>query len=204
MASIAVLGTGTLALVSGACLAELGNMVVCVDEDQPRIDRLQLGEVDSDEPGLDEMVRSNQEGKRLDFSSDPAAAILASEVVFLSERGGLESGARSVGRAMDGYRVVIDNCGQDLGSAHRIVSWIADELDERGIDHEFDVVSKPEFLRKGRAVEDFLHPVRFVVGLKSERASSVLKGVYAGILQDGAVYIETGIDSAEAIRLILA
>ncbi len=200
---ISILGTRTQALVTAACLAELGNQVVCTHPDGFRIQQLNQGTIGVDEPGLAEMVRRNLALKRLSFSDDAGLALPGSAAVFLSVDAELEAAARSIGRSIDSTCVVIDQSGVSLGSARRIYTWISGELARRSAEHEVHIVSMPDFLRAGRGVDDFMHPPRIVVGLDSPRASQVMHGLYDLLDSEKTAFIETGLDSAEAIRTLL-
>lgn len=200
---ISMMGTRTQALVTAACLAELGNQVVCVDPDVFRIQQLNQGTIDADEPGLAGMVRRNLAFKRLSFSDDAGIAIPGSAAVFLSVDAEVEASARSIGRSLAGTCVVVDQSGVSLGSGRRIYAWIAGELARRAEEHEVHMVSMPELLRAGSSIEDFMHPPRIIVGLDSSRASLVMHGLYDQLKNEKTPFIETGLDSAEAIRMIL-
>src|SRR3990170_2491379 len=173
---IAVIGTGYVGLVLGACLAENGNSVTCVDSDQSKVTTLGGGRMTFYEPGLEEMVRRNRTEERLGFTTDLAAAVRASEIVFIAvgtpqgEDGAADlqhvlGVARDIGRAMNKYTVVVDKSTVPVGTAEKVRDAIARETTE-----PFSVVSNPEFLKQGAAIEDFMKPDRVVIGASDERA----------------------------------
>ncbi len=211
MSTIAVAGTGYVGLVSGACLADFGNRVICVDTDHGKIEALRAGRIPIFEPGLDDVVARNVAAGRLTFSTELAPAVKASEVVFVAvgtppaDDGSadlryVEAVAREIGRAMDGYKVVVDKSTVPVGTARKVQGWIADELAKRGATVGFDVVSNPEFLREGSAVQDFTHPDRVVIGAESGRARDLMKEVYRALYLNETPYIETGLETAEMIK----
>ncbi|PKL25847.1 MAG: UDP-glucose 6-dehydrogenase [Spirochaetae bacterium HGW-Spirochaetae-3] len=211
MSRIAVAGTGYVGLVSGACLADFGNRVVCVDTNVEKIEALRNGKIPIFEPGLDDVVARNVAAGRLSFETGLAGAVRSSEVVFVAvgtppaDDGSadlqyVEAVAREIGRAMDGYKVVVDKSTVPVGTARKVRDWIAEELAARGVDIEFDVVSNPEFLREGSAVQDFTHPDRVVIGAEGERARGLMKEVYRALYLNETPYIETGLETAEMIK----
>lgn len=211
MANITIMGTGYVGLVSGACLADFGNTVTCVDTDQAKIEKLTQGRIPIFEPGLDEVVQRNVKAGRLSFTTDAAAAIAGNEVVFIAvgtppaENGAadltyVEAAARTIGTSMTGYRVVVDKSTVPIGTARKVAGWIDEELKARGEALELDVVSNPEFLREGSAVYDFLHPDRVVLGVESERAASIMKDVYRSLYLNETPFVETNLESAEMIK----
>ncbi len=211
MSTIAVIGTGYVGLVSGACLADFGNHVVCVDIDQKKIERLKAGEIPIFEPGLDVVVARNASAGRLSFTTDLASAVTTSQVVFIAvgtppaddgsaDLKHVEEAARAVGRIMDGYRVIVDKSTVPVGTGRRVSAWVSQELERRGASHEFDVVSNPEFLREGSAVQDFTHPDRVIIGSDQPRARAIMKEVYRSLFLNETPYIETGLETAEMIK----
>ena len=169
---IAVVGTGYVGLVVGACLAENGNNVICVDKDESKIATLNGGKMPIYEPGLEEMVRRNHSEERLTFTTDLASAVQASEIVFIAvgtpqgEDGSADlqhvlGVARDVGRAMNKYTVVVDKSTVPVGTATKVREAIATETTQ-----PFSVVSNPEFLKQGAAIEDFMKPDRVVIGVE--------------------------------------
>ncbi|MDR2021468.1 MAG: UDP-glucose/GDP-mannose dehydrogenase family protein [Treponema sp.] len=211
MANIAVIGTGYVGLVSGACLADFGNAVTCVDNNTEKIDSLRRGIIPIFEPGLDAVVARNVQAERLTFTADIDGAVKNNAVVFIAvgtppaDDGSadlryVEEAARSIGRNIEGYTVVVDKSTVPVGTGRRVAAWIREELDKRGCGAAFDVVSNPEFLREGSAVQDFTHPDRVVIGSESERARKLMKDVYRALYLNETPYIETGLESAEMIK----
>ncbi|MEO8999585.1 MAG: UDP-glucose/GDP-mannose dehydrogenase family protein [Rhodanobacter sp.] len=187
---VTIFGTGYVGLVTGACLAEMGNHVVCVDIDTAKVERLKRGEIPIFEPGLESIVRRNHAGGRLDFTTDAAPAIAHGEVIFIAvgtppdEDGSADlqyvlAVAGTIGRHLDRYAVVVNKSTVPVGTADRVRSAVATELTARHATVEFDVVSNPEFLKEGAAVDDCLRPDRIVVGASSARAVAVLRKLYA-------------------------
>lgn len=186
---ITVIGTGYVGLVTGSCFAHMGNTVQCVDINQKKIDGLQQGQLPIYEPGLQEIVEVNARGNRLFFTTDLAAAVHTSEFIFIavgtpmSEDGSADlqhvlKVADSIGQVMDAHKIVITKSTVPVGTAARVRSAIEAALIKRGIDTSFDVVSNPEFLKEGRAVDDFLKPDRIVVGTESDHARKRLQAMY--------------------------
>jgi UDPglucose 6-dehydrogenase len=202
---IAVVGTGYVGLVVGACLAENGNDVICVDKDESKIATLRAGKMPIYEPGLEEMVRRNHGLERLNYSTDLPEAVRASEIVFIAvgtpqnEDGSADlqhvlDVARSVGRAINKYTVVVDKSTVPVGTAKRVRAAVASETS-----HPFSVVSNPEFLKQGAALEDFMKPDRVVVGTDPDdvRAATVMKELYSTFTRTGAPIITMDTASAE-------
>ncbi len=214
MATIAVAGTGYVGLVSGTCLADFGNTVICVDNNPSKIETLKKGGIPIYEPGLDDVVIRNVASGRLTFTTDMAAAVRKSDVVFIAvgtppaDDGSadlkyVEAVAREVGRAMNGYKVFVDKSTVPIGTARKVMGWVNEELAKRGDeakDITFDVVSNPEFLREGSAVQDFMHPDRVVIGAETDKARTLMKDVYRSLYINETPYIETNIETAEMIK----
>jgi UDPglucose 6-dehydrogenase len=187
---LTIFGTGYVGLVTGTCLAEMGNQVVCVDVDADKIARLERGEIPIFEPGLEPLVVRNHAAGRLKFSTDAAAGVAHGEVIFIAvgtppdEDGSadlryLVAVARSIGEHLLRYTVVVDKSTVPVGTADRVHAEIRAVLEERGADVAFDVVSNPEFLKEGDAVNDCMKPDRIVVGSSSPRAIDILRNLYA-------------------------
>ena len=187
---VTIFGTGYVGLVTGACLAEMGNHVVCVDIDAGKVERLLRGEIPIYEPGLEPIVRRNHADGQLDFTTDAAAGIAHAEVIFIAvgtppdEDGSADlkyvlGVARTIGAHLDRYAVVVNKSTVPVGTADRVREAVANELSARGVQVDFDVVSNPEFLKEGDAVEDCLRPDRIIIGSSSERAVGVLRKLYA-------------------------
>ncbi len=190
MMKVTIFGTGYVGLVTGACLAEMGNHVVCVDIDAGKVERLKQGEIPIYEPGLESIVQSNHASGRLGFTTEAAPAIAHAELIFIAvgtppdEDGSadlqyVQAVARTIGRHLDHYAVVVNKSTVPVGTADRVRTAVAAELAARHAAVEFDVVSNPEFLKEGAAVEDCLRPDRIVVGASSARAVALLRKLYA-------------------------
>jgi len=202
---IAVVGTGYVGLVVGACLAENGNTVVCVDKDAQKIATLEAGRMPIYEPGLEEIVRRNHMLERLSFSTDLAAAVGASEIIFIAvgtpqgEDGSADlqhvlAVARDVGRAMNKYTVIVDKSTVPVGTTAKVRAAVAGETAQ-----PFSVVSNPEFLKQGAAIEDFMKPDRVVIGTEpgDERAAAIMRELYAPFTRTGAPIVMMDTASAE-------
>ena len=187
---VTIFGTGYVGLVTGACLAEMGNHVVCVDIDAGKVERLKQGDIPIYEPGLEPLVKQNFAEGRLAFTTDAAPAIAHGDIIFIAvgtppdEDGSADlqyvlAVARTIGRQLDRYAVVVNKSTVPVGTANRVRQAIADELAARGAAVDFDVVSNPEFLKEGDAVEDCLRPDRIVIGSNSERAIAAMRKLYA-------------------------
>jgi len=187
---VTIFGTGYVGLVTGACLAEMGNHVVCVDIDENKVARLRRGEIPIFEPGLEPIVRRNHANGQLEFTTDAATATAHAQIIFIAvgtppdEDGSADlqyvlSVAKSVGRHLDRYAVIVNKSTVPVGTADRVREAVAAELSARGVDIEFDVASNPEFLKEGDAVEDCLRPDRIVIGSSSARAIGLLRKLYA-------------------------
>jgi len=214
MATITVAGTGYVGLVSGACLADFGNTVICIDNNASKIEMLKAGGIPIYEPGLDDVVKRNIVSGRLSFSTNMVSAVKKSEVIFIAvgtppaDDGSadlkyVEAVAREVAHSMNGYKVIVDKSTVPVGTGKKVAHWISDELSKRNdgsADFGFDVVSNPEFLREGSAVQDFMHPDRVVIGAENEKARSLMKDVYRSLYLNETPYIETNIETAEMIK----
>jgi UDPglucose 6-dehydrogenase len=187
---ITVIGSGYVGLVTGTCLAEVGNHVCCLDLDRKKIETLKQGGIPIFEPGLDELVRRNVEAGRLTFTTDVAESVAFGEVQFIAvgtppdEDGSADlqyvtAAARNIGRHMTGYKVVVDKSTVPVGTADKVRAALAEELAGRGVDLPFSVVSNPEFLKEGAAIEDFMKPDRIVVGAEDERAIDTMRRLYS-------------------------
>ena len=182
---LAVIGTGYVGLVTGACFAEFGNDVVCVDHDAQKVALLREGGIPFFEPGLGEIVRRNVESRRLSFSSDTEAAVERSSVIFLAvqtpqrpdgstDLSFVDEVARTIGACLNEYKVLVTKSTVPVKTAKRIREVAEASRSAAGLDHiEFSVASNPEFLREGSAVEDFMRPDRVVIGTEEESAATV-------------------------------
>ncbi|MEO6925861.1 MAG: UDP-glucose/GDP-mannose dehydrogenase family protein [Rhodanobacter sp.] len=187
---VTIFGTGYVGLVTGACLAEMGNHVLCVDVDAPKVERLKHGDIPIYEPGLESIVRRNHAEGRLEFTTGAEAAIAHGELIFIAvgtppdEDGSadlkyVQQVARTIGQHLDRYTVVVNKSTVPVGTADKVRATITAELAARGASIGFDVVSNPEFLKEGAAVDDCLRPDRIIVGSSSARAVNVLRKLYA-------------------------
>lgn len=208
---IAVVGTGYVGLVSGACFAEMGVEVTCVDIDANKIERLKQGIIPIYEPGLEEIVLRNHREGRLHFTTKLTDCIHDVEAVFSAvgtppdEDGSADlryvlEVAREVGQAMNKYLVLVTKSTVPVGTAKKVKQTIQEELNKRGVNIEFDVASNPEFLKEGAAVKDFMSPDRVVVGVESERAKQLMTQLYAPFMLNNFRIIFTDIPSAEMIK----
>src|SRR5882672_4289834 len=205
---ITVIGTGYVGLVTGTCLAEMGNHVVCLDLDLAKIRILEEGGIPIHEPGLLEMVKRNRSAGRLQFTSDIVAAVNHGTLQFIGvgtppdEDGSADlqyvlAAARNVGRHMTDYKVVINKSTVPVGTGARVHAAIAEELKQRGSTVDFAVVSNPEFLKEGAAVEDFMRPDRIVVGADDERAILLMRALYSPFIRNHDRLLVMDIKSAE-------
>jgi UDPglucose 6-dehydrogenase len=187
---VTVIGSGYVGLVTGACLADVGNEVLCLDVDQKKIDGLKQGVIPIHEPGLDAIVKRNFESGRLSFTTDAQAAARFGVVQMIAvgtppgEDGSADlqyvlAAARSIGQHMDGYRVVVDKSTVPVGTGDKVEAAITEVLKQRAITFDFAVVSNPEFLKEGAAIEDFTKPDRIVFGVENKQAEEILRELYA-------------------------
>ena len=208
---IAIVGTGYVGLVTGTCFAEMGVEVFCVDIDLQKIENLRNSVVPIYEPGLEEMVIRNYEVGRLHFTTDLTEVLDQVEIVFSAvgtppdEDGSADlkyvlDVARTIGRAMNKYLLVVTKSTVPVGTARRIRQTIADELDRRGVTIDFDIASNPEFLKEGAAVKDFMHPDRIVVGVESDRARRLMEKLYHPFMLNNFRIIYMDIPSAEMTK----
>ena len=208
---ITVIGTGYVGLVSGTCLAEVGNDVLCLDVDPAKIATLQEGGMPIFEPGLQEMVRRNIAAGRLHFTTDIERAVHFGTVQFIAvgtppdEDGSADvsyvtAAARNIGRFMTDYKVVVDKSTVPVGTADLVRDAIAGELATRGVTVPYNVVSNPEFLKEGAAVADFMKPDRIVVGCDDEKAALILRAIYAPFQRNHDRLILMDIRSAELTK----
>jgi UDPglucose 6-dehydrogenase len=209
--NVTVVGTGYVGLVTGACLADAGNAVFCLDLDERKIKLLNQGRIPIFEPGLEAIVQRNEEAGRLRFSTDVAASVAHGELQILAvgtppgEDGSADlqyvvAAARSIGRHMQGYKVVATKSTVPVGTADRVRNAVAEELSRRGAEIDFSVVSNPEFLKEGAAVEDFMRPDRVIVGADDERAIAMLRQLYAPFQRNHERIIMMSVRSAELTK----
>ena len=209
--NIAIVGTGYVGLVSGTCFAEMGVDVTCIDVNAAKIEQLNQGIIPIYEPGLEELVHKNVKAGRLHFGTDLASVLDNVEVVFSAvgtppdEDGSADlkyvlEVARTVGRNMNKYLVVVTKSTVPVGTAKKVKHAIREELEKRGVEVEFDVASNPEFLKEGAAVDDFMRPDRVVVGVESEKAREIMKRLYRPFMLTNDRMLFTDIPSAEMIK----
>ena len=208
---IGVVGTGYVGLVQGVILSEFGLEVTCVDTNIEKIEMLKNGGVPIYEPGLEPLLKKNIEARRLQFTSKIKEAVETSEVLFIAvgtppaDDGSADlryvlEVANSIGEYMNGYRVIVDKSTVPVGTGKLVRETIQKKLDERGVDFEFDVVSNPEFLREGKAVNDCLRPDRVVIGYSDERAKEMMKKVYNVLYINETPFVFTSVETAEMIK----
>ncbi len=205
---IAMIGTGYVGLVSGACLSEFGHEVICVDKDSAKIAALNKGQIPIFEPGLEDVVATNVKAKRLAFSQDLESAVPKADAIFIavgtpSRRGDghadlsyVFAAAEEIARGLDGYTVVVTKSTVPVGTSRKV----EEILRQARPDAEFDVASNPEFLREGSAIEDFRRPDRVVVGTESDRAKAVMKEVYRPLYLNETPILFTSRETSELIK----
>lgn len=203
---ICVIGIGYVGLVAGTCLAEMGNDVICVDKDAKKLAKLKKGIVPIYEPGLDELIKVNVSEGRLSFSDDLDSAVKKSLICFIAvgtpqdEDGSADLSAvfqvaENIAKAMNEYKVIVDKSTVPVGTAEKVSHII-----KQNTKHEFDVVSNPEFLKQGAAVDDFLKPDRIVIGANSKKATEIMQEVYSPFLRTGNPIIVMDVKSAEMTK----
>jgi UDPglucose 6-dehydrogenase len=208
---ITVIGTGYVGLVTGTCLAEVGNEVLCVDVDERKIGILNAGGIPIYEPGLDDMVRRNVAAGRLVFTNDIEASVNFGEIQFIAvgtppdEDGSADlqyvvAAARNIGRHMNSFKLVVDKSTVPVGTADRVKAAIQEELQARGLGLEFCVASNPEFLKEGAALDDFMKPDRIVIGTDSEKATQLLRSLYAPFQRNHERLVVMDVRSAELTK----
>ena len=208
---ICIFGAGYVGLVAAACFAESGNSIIAVDIDETKIEGLKQGVVPIYEPGLKEMIQRNQAEGRLSFTTDSVAAVQSSLISFIAvgtppgEDGSADlkyvlGVAREIGRVMTGYRIIVDKSTVPVGTADKVREVILEELAIRGVDLEFDVVSNPEFLKEGAAIDDFMKPDRVVIGTDNVRTAEIMKELYDPFMRKNNRMIVMNIRSAEMTK----
>jgi UDPglucose 6-dehydrogenase len=203
---ITVIGTGYVGLVAGACLADMGNDVICVDNNEEKLKQLKNGIIPIYEPGLEELVKSNVTEKRLEFTSDLDYAVKKSDVCFIAvgtpqdEDGSCDlqyvlTVAEQIAKSMNGYKVIVDKSTVPVGTAEKVTNLI-----KQYTKYSFDVVSNPEFLKQGNAVDDFLSPDRVVIGSNSDKATNIMQEIYSPFFRTGNRVIVMDVKSAEMTK----
>ena len=208
MHHIAIVGTGYVGLVTGACFADFGNQVTCVDADAEKIDSLKAGRIPFYEFGLEELIERNVRENRLRFSTDLASAIQKNDVIFVcvgTPRGSdgeadlqyVFQVARVIATHINGYKVIVQKSTVPVGTGARVRDLIHEQ---RNGNHDFDVASNPEFLREGSAVEDFMRPDRVVIGTWEQKPADILSDVYRPLFLNEAPMVKTTVETAELIK----
>ncbi|MEO0344826.1 MAG: UDP-glucose/GDP-mannose dehydrogenase family protein [Pseudomonadota bacterium] len=208
---LTIFGSGYVGLVTGACMAEMGNDVVCVDIDAEKIARLNDGEVPIYEPGLDQFIERNRQAGRLTFTTDVAQGVAHGLFQFIAvgtppdEDGSADlqyvlAVARSIAEHMDDYRVVIDKSTVPVGTADKVSDAMLEVLRKRGVPHQFDVVSNPEFLKEGAAINDFMKPDRIIVGTDNPRTAELLRALYEPFNRNRDRFVAMDVRSAELTK----
>jgi UDPglucose 6-dehydrogenase len=208
---LAVIGSGYVGLTSGACFADMGNHVICVDKDARKVDMLLNGEIPIFEPGLENMVHRNVAAGRLSFSTVIEQAVKESQVLFIAvgtppeEDGSADlshvlDAAAEIAEYIDDYKIIVDKSTVPVGTADRVQARIQEVLNKRGVQHKFDVVSNPEFLKEGAALDDFMKPDRVVIGTDSEKAAQIMRTLYAPFCRTHDRVIVMSIRSAEMTK----
>ena len=209
--NISIVGTGYVGLVTGTCFADVGNQVLCVDNNQEKIDRLKDGQIPIFEPGLERLVKSSVEEGRLEFTTEIKDAVEHAEIIFIAvgtppdEDGSADLShvlavAKGIGQALDDYRLVVTKSTVPVGTAAKVRDAIQAELDKRGVDLQFGVASNPEFLKEGAAIADFMKPDRIVVGVDEDRAIDIMRNLYAPFNRNHERLIVMDIPSAELTK----
>lgn len=208
---ISIIGTGYVGLVSGACFADVGNTVLCLDVDAAKIAMLKSGGIPIHEPGLDSLVARNAAAGRLLFSTSYDEAVAHADIIFLAvgtppdEDGSADlthilSAARSIGQRIDKPIVIVDKSTVPVGTADKVRNAIQQEVEARGAKVDFSVVSNPEFLKEGAAIEDFMRPDRIVVGSSDPRGTKLMRQLYAPFSRNHEKLVEMDIRSAELTK----
>ena len=203
---VCVIGTGYVGLVAGTCLAEMGNDVICVDNNEEKLAQLKQGIIPIYEPGLEELIKANVSEGRLIFSNDLKMAVQNSLICFIAvgtpqgEDGSADlkyvyEVAESIGKSMNGYKVIVDKSTVPVGTGEEVTKIIKSQTN-----YDFDVVSNPEFLKQGAAVDDFLKPDRVVIGSNSQKATEIMQELYAPFLRTGNPVIIMDVKSAEMTK----
>ncbi|PIN86303.1 UDP-glucose 6-dehydrogenase [Candidatus Woesearchaeota archaeon CG10_big_fil_rev_8_21_14_0_10_44_13] len=205
---ITIIGTGYVGSVTGACLADLGNEVICLDVDKEKIEKFSKGIIPIYEPGLSDHVKRNVREKRLTFTTDSRKAIQGSDVIFIAvgtpsnddgsvDMRYIDSAAADIGRHMNCYKVIVDKSTVPVGTADKVKDIIRKNQKEK---HDFDLVSNPEFLREGEAIKDFMNPDRVVIGVENAKAREMMLEIYKGIERTGKPVLVTDVKTAEMIK----
>ena len=206
--NISILGSGYVGLVTGACFAELGNKVICVDIDSDKVKSLNMGIVPIYEPGLDGLIKANRKENRLTFTTDLSESIKNSDIIFICvgtpprkdgsvDISNVEATAKLIGQNINSYKLVVVKSTVPVGTTYRVKEIIQSNLKS---DIDFDVASNPEFLREGEAIKDFMNPDRIIAGVSKDRQKKIIQELYAGIIKSDAAIFFTDIKSSELIK----
>ena len=209
--NISIVGTGYVGLVTGTCFADVGNQVLCIDNDQSKIDMLNGGQIPIYEPGLEKLVKEGVKQGRLKFTTDISAAVKHAEIIFIAvgtppnEDGAADLShvltvAKSIGQSLSDYRLIVTKSTVPVGTAAKVREAIQAELDDRQLDVKFGVASNPEFLKEGAAIQDFMKPDRVVVGADEDRAVDLMRNLYAPFNCNHDRLIVMDIPSAELTK----
>ncbi|HPN40195.1 MAG TPA: UDP-glucose/GDP-mannose dehydrogenase family protein [Candidatus Cloacimonadota bacterium] len=208
---IAVIGSGYVGLVSGTCFADMGNAVICVDKDPRKIDILNGGDIPIYEPGLKEMVIANHQSGRLTFTTNLQSAVEASRIIFIAvgtppdEDGSADlshviAAAREIALYMNGPKIIVNKSTVPVGTADLVTRTVQSVLSERGVGHKFSVVSNPEFLKEGAAIEDFMKPDRVILGVGDEETAAIMRELYKPFNRSADRVIVMAVRSAEMTK----
>ncbi len=208
---IGVVGSGYVGLVAGACLADFGHEVICMDIDEKKIEELKKGILPIYEPGLDDIVERNYRYKRLNFTVDIEHTVKNCDILFIAvgtppkDDGSADlqyvlSVADNIGKYIDRYKVVVDKSTVPVGTGRLVKKTISEKIAQRSLAIDFDVVSNPEFLREGKSVHDFTHPDRIVIGCESDKAGEIMKQVYRVLYINNTPFVLTNLETAEMIK----
>jgi len=208
---VCVIGTGYVGLVTGVCLAEIGHSVICVDKDKKKILLLQSGKVPIYEQDLEELVRKNKDSGNISFSQDVGYGIKSSDIIFISvgtpplstgkpDLSSLDEVAKLIGKSINGYKIVVNKSTVPIGTAKRIKKIIKENQDNN---HSFDIVSNPEFLKEGEAVNDAFFPERLVIGSESSKAINVMKKLYGPIISQDFDYAKANSHKKEKVPVLI-
>lgn len=211
MLKLAFIGVGYVGLVTGTCMAELGMEVTCIDISKDKIDKLNSGIIPIYELGLEELVIKNIRSNRLKFTTDMKSAVENNDVIFITvgtpqgsdgsaDLSYVEQAIKEIAGYMNKYKVIVDKSTVPIGTGKLVKKKIEDELKDRGAECDFDVVSNPEFLREGSAIDDFMNPDRIIIGAESEKAANIMKSMYKKILFKGIPLLLTNLETAELIK----
>ena len=208
---LCVIGTGYVGLVSAACFAEVGHEVIGVDIDEAKIERIKNGECPIYEPGLPELLKKNMDAGRISFTTNLDEGIASSEIIMAAvgtpvgqgrraDLSQVESVCRSIGKHAEGEKILVIKSTVPVGTSRKCKVWMEEEMEQRGVKHSVHLVSNPEFLREGKAITDFMKPDRIVTGFRDEKAGTLMRELYKPLVDEGANYLEMGVESAELTK----